>query len=263
MEHYFAAKASLFDPARARVGVVNAGDPWGRRLIESARVAMRPYSLDDATGLDVGRDGSTFWWDGHRVRLQLSGAFNVVNAVAAAAVARELDIDAAAIAAGLSELAAVPGRFERVDGGGPVAVVVDYAHTPAGLEKVLAAARQMAGDRRVIAVFGAGGDRDHGKRPAMGDVATRLADIAVLTSDNPRSEDPAKIIAEVAAGVQRIEALVVVPDRRTAIAVAIHQAQPGDVVVIAGKGHETEQVFAGGRSVPFDDRVVAREVLGR
>jgi UDP-N-acetylmuramoyl-L-alanyl-D-glutamate--2,6-diaminopimelate ligase len=261
MEEYFRAKASLFDPARARVGVANADDEWGRRLLASSRLAVRPFGMADAHGLVVDRDGSSFTLDGERVHLRLSGAFNVANALAAAAVARELGVAAADVAAGLGTVAAVPGRFERVDGGGPVAVVVDYAHTPDGLEKVLATARQLAGEGRVVAVFGAGGDRDHAKRPAMGDVATRLADLAVLTSDNPRNEDPLAIIAEVRAGVGRPEALVVEPDRRAAIALALSAARPGDVVVIAGKGHETTQVLAGGRTVPFDDRDVARELL--
>ncbi|MFP5316959.1 MAG: UDP-N-acetylmuramoyl-L-alanyl-D-glutamate--2,6-diaminopimelate ligase [Acidimicrobiia bacterium] len=262
MEGYFTAKASLFDPARARVGVVNADDPWGRRLLESTRLAVRPYSMADARDLALDRDGSTFTLDGHPVHLRLSGDFNVSNALAAGALARELGVGAADVAAGLGALVAVPGRFERVDGGGPVAVVVDYAHTPDGLEKVLASARGLAAGGRVIVVFGAGGDRDHAKRPAMGDVATRLADVAVLTTDNPRSEDPLAILAEVRGGVSRPEVLVVEPDRRTAIALALDAARPGDVVVVAGKGHETSQVFAGGRSVPFDDRVVARELLG-
>jgi len=262
MEDYFAAKASLFDPARARVGVVNADDPWGRRLLDGATgLDLRPFSLGDVSSLAVGRDGSTFVLDGHPVRLRICGTFNVSNALAAAALARELGVGPADVAAGLGALAAVPGRFERVDGGGPVAVVVDYAHTPDGLEKVLRAARQLAGDGRVVVVFGAGGDRDHAKRPAMGEAAARLADVAVLTSDNPRSEDPLAIIAEVSAGVTRPEALVVEPDRRAAIALALDTARPGDVVVVAGKGHETVQVFAGGHVVPFDDRAVARELL--
>lgn len=270
MDSYFAAKASLFDPERAAAGVVNVDDPWGRRLFESGptaaatadRLPVRPFSLADAEGLELHRDGSTFRWDGAPVRLRLGGTFNVANALAAAASARELGIGPEAIAAGLGAVTAVPGRFERVDGGGPVAVVVDYAHTPAGLEHVLPAARQLAApDGRVIVVFGAGGDRDHAKRPLMGDVASRLADVAVLTSDNPRSEDPDEIIAEVRGGAG--PSVVVEPDRRAAIALALDTARPGDVVVIAGKGHETVQTFAGGRSVPFDDRDVAREELAR
>ncbi len=264
MDDYFAAKASLFDPARARVAVVNADDPWGRRLIASTRLAVRPFALADAAGLLADRDGSTFAWEGEPVRLRLAGEFNVSNALAAAAMAREMGVGPSEVAAGLGAVEAVPGRFERVDGGGPVAVVVDYAHTPAGLEQVLATARAAAGEEgRVLVVFGAGGDRDQAKRPAMGEAAARLADLAVLTSDNPRNEDPLAIIADVRSGVRRPEALVVEPDRRAAIALALDAARPGDVVVIAGKGHESEQVLAGGRRVPFDDRRVARELLAR
>jgi UDP-N-acetylmuramoyl-L-alanyl-D-glutamate--2,6-diaminopimelate ligase len=267
MDEYFEAKSRLFDPARARVGVINVDDPWGERLLASTRLAVRPYSLADATDLVVARNGSTFLWDGRPVHLRLSGTFNVSNALAAAAIARELGVDAEAVAAGLGGLSTVPGRFERVDEGGPVAVVVDYAHTPDGLEHALSAARQMAVGPpgpagRVVAVFGCGGDRDKAKRPAMGEVATRLADVAILTSDNPRSEDSLAIIDEVRAGVRRPEVLMVEPDRRAAIALAIAEAEPGDVVVIAGKGHETVQVTAG-TATPFDDRVVAREELSR
>ena len=264
MEDYFAAKASLFDPERARVAVVNTDDPWGRRLAAMTGLPVRPFSLADAVGLDVGRDGSRFGWHGRPVHLRLSGAFNVSNALAAATIAQELDVDPEAVAAGLAAVTDVPGRFQRVDGGGPVAVVVDYAHTPAGLEQVLVAARQMAGAGRVIVVFGAGGDRDHAKRPGMGEAATRLADLAVLTTDNPRSEDPLAIIEDVRSGTVAgagHATLIVEPDRRAAIGVAVAEARPGDVVVVAGKGHETAQVFEDGRSVPFDDAAVARDAL--
>jgi UDP-N-acetylmuramoyl-L-alanyl-D-glutamate--2,6-diaminopimelate ligase len=267
MDAYFAAKASLFFPDRARFAVVNADDPWGRTLVQLAGergLPVRPVGLADAIDLELGRDGSRFRWDGVPVRLRLPALFNVVNAVVAAAVARELGIERDAIAAGLGELVSVRGRFERVDGGGPVPVIVDYAHTPAGLESVLTAARQVAADGgRVLVVFGAGGDRDHDKRPAMGQVATRFADVAVLTTDNPRSEDPLAIIEDVRAGVgaDGAGALVVEPDRRAAIRRALEMARAGDAVVIAGKGHEQVQTFAGGRTVPFDDREVAREEL--
>lgn len=265
MDEYFAAKAALFDPGRARVGVINVDDPWGRRLADTTRLAVRPFSVADAVGLELTRDGARFSWDGAPVTLRLSGSFNVVNALAAAAIGRELGVEPVAVAAGIGAVTSVPGRFERIDGGGPVAVVVDYAHTPAGLEQVLGAARHLAAEPRnkVVVVFGAGGDRDHAKRPAMGDVATRLADLAVLTSDNPRSEDPMGIIADVRDGVRRPGVLVVEPDRRAAIALALDAAREGDVVVVAGKGHETAQVFAEGHAVPFDDRQVAREELDR
>ena len=280
MEDYFAAKASLFTPERAAVAVVNSDDPWGRRLLDSLRLGqagrmvagrlpVRPFSLGDAADLEVGPGGSTFRWAGRRVRLRLGGVFNVTNALAAATAARELGADPAAVAEGLSSVASVPGRFEKVDAGQPCTVVVDYAHTPASLEQVLAAARAAMtgaenGSRpgRVLVVFGCGGDRDRAKRPAMGDAATRLADLAVLTSDNPRDEDPLKIIEEVRAGVSRTGTLVVEPDRRAAIATALTAARPGDVVVVAGKGHEAVQI-TGDQVVPFDDRVVVREELAR
>ncbi len=261
LEEYFAAKASLFDPERAAAAVVNADDPWGRRLLESARLPTRAFSLADAVDLHVDRSGSTFRLDGEPVRLRLVGTVNVANAVAAAAAARELGVDPRAVAEGLSSLISVRGRNEPVDRAQPFSVLVDYAHTPEALELTLAGARRMAGDNRVLVVFGCGGDRDRTKRPLMGEAATRLADVAVLTSDNPRSEDPLAIIDEVRAGVHRTEVLTVEPDRRAAIALALEAAHPGDVVVLAGKGHETTQVI-GDRVVPFDDRAVAAEILG-
>jgi UDP-N-acetylmuramoyl-L-alanyl-D-glutamate--2,6-diaminopimelate ligase len=271
MDDYFAAKASLFAPERAAVAAINTDDTWGRRLLEmvAGTLPTLPFSLADAVDLEVGGGGSTFRWAGQPVRLHLGGVFNVTNALAAATAARELGADPAAVAEGLSSVASVPGRFEAVDAGQPFTVVVDYAHTPASLEQVLTAARAAAtgagngsGPGRVLVVFGCGGDRDRAKRPAMGDTATRLADLAVLTSDNPRSEDPLAIIEEVRSGVSRPEALVVEPDRRAAIATALASARPGDVVVVAGKGHEAVQV-TGDEVVPFDDRLVVREELAR
>jgi UDP-N-acetylmuramoyl-L-alanyl-D-glutamate--2,6-diaminopimelate ligase len=260
MEDYFEAKAALFDPDRADAAVVNADDPWGRRLLAGARLPTRPFSLAEAADLRLDRAGSTFRWEGEPVRLRIPGPANVANALAAAAAARELGVDAAAVGRGLSGAAAVPGRNEPVDRGQPFTVLVDYAHTPDGLEQSLAGARATAGPGRLLVVFGCGGDRDRAKRPLMGEVATRLADVAVLTSDNPRDEDPAAILDQVRAGVARPEALVVEPDRRAAIALALGQARPDDVVVIAGKGHETTQVV-GSQVIPFDDRAVAAYIL--
>ena len=261
MDRYFAAKASLFLPERVAVGVVNRDDPWGRRLLDEAPVPMRAFSQAAAVGLEVDRTGSTFRWEGEEVRLRLSGTVNVLNALAAASAARELGVKAASVAEGLSGMVSVRGRNEPVDRGQPFAVLVDYAHTPEALERTLTGAREMADAGRVLVVFGCGGDRDRSKRPVMGEVATRVADLAVLTDDNPRSEDPATIIEEVRAGVRRTEVLVVEPDRRAAIRVALKEARPGDVVVIAGKGHETTQVI-GSETLPFDDRAVAAEILG-
>ncbi|MDP8937577.1 MAG: UDP-N-acetylmuramoyl-L-alanyl-D-glutamate--2,6-diaminopimelate ligase [Actinomycetota bacterium] len=262
MEEYFRAKASLFAPERAAVAVVNADDEWGRRLLGAARVPTRPFSLADAADLTLGPDGATFRWDGAPVRLPLAGRFQVVNALAAATAARELGVPAARVADGLSTAGPVRGRFEPLDAGQPFRVVVDYAHTPAAMEEVLTAARQAAANGRVLLVFGCGGERDRAKRPVMGEVASRLADVAVVTSDNPRSEDPSAIIDEVRAGVGRVKALWVEPDRRAAIALVVADAEPGDVVVIAGKGHETTQALSTG-PVPFDDRVVVQEELDR
>ncbi|HMC51593.1 MAG TPA: UDP-N-acetylmuramoyl-L-alanyl-D-glutamate--2,6-diaminopimelate ligase, partial [Acidimicrobiales bacterium] len=261
MDAYFAAKASLFEPGRAARGVVNGDDAFGRRLLEAAPIPLEAFSLADVSELTVGAGGSTFVWSGQRVDLHLGGLFNVGNALAAAVSARALGVDAATVADGLGRLTRVPGRFEAVDQGQPFSVVVDYAHTPGGLEQVLAAARDVAGaEHRVIVVFGAGGDRDRAKRPLMGEAATRLADVVVVTTDNPRGEDPMAIIADVLAGVPSPQGVVVEPDRAEAIRAAIGQARAGDVVVLAGKGHEDVQVFAD-RSVPFDDREVARAAL--
>ncbi|MGH9265122.1 MAG: UDP-N-acetylmuramoyl-L-alanyl-D-glutamate--2,6-diaminopimelate ligase [Acidimicrobiales bacterium] len=261
MEEYFEAKASLFDPARTEVAVVNADDPWGRLLLDEARLPTRHYSMAEAVELQLERTGSTFRWEGKPIRLRLPGTANVSNALAAAAAARELGVGPRAVAEGLSNLASVPGRNEAVERGQPFSVLVDYAHTPDALEHALGDARRIAGSGRVLVVFGCGGDRDRAKRPLMGEVATRLADLAVLTSDNPRSEDPQAIIDDVRRGVQRQAALVVEPDRRAAIARALTEARPGDVVILAGKGHETTQTI-GNQVVPFDDRAVAAELLG-
>jgi UDP-N-acetylmuramoyl-L-alanyl-D-glutamate--2,6-diaminopimelate ligase len=262
MESYFQAKAALFDPARAAVGVVNADDQYGRRLLDAARLPTRPFTMADAVGVDVGPTASSFRFEGEPVRLRLGGAFNVANALAAGTAARVLDVPAEAVAEGLSSVVAVPGRYESIDAGQPFAVIVDYAHTPDGLEQLLSSVRASLGRGRLIVVFGCGGDRDREKRPRMGEVATRLADRAVLTSDNPRGEDPLAIIADIEAGVTHRDRLLVEPDRRSAIALALADAAPGDAVVIAGKGHETTQVSAD-LVVPFDDRVVAREALER
>ncbi len=262
MEEYFRVKAALFHPDRVGQAVINADDPHGRLLLESVAVPARPYSVADAVDLKVGSRGSTFRWHGQPVRLPLGGSFNVSNALAAATVADELGIGAEDVARGLASVAPIPGRFETVDAGQPFLVVVDYAHTPAGLEQVLGSVRAATPAGRVLVVFGCGGDRDREKRPIMGEVASRLADVAFLTSDNPRSEDPLAIIGEVRAGVTEAHRLVVEPDRRAAIAAALEQARPGDAVVIAGKGHETVQMV-GDQRFPFDDRQVARQALER
>jgi UDP-N-acetylmuramoyl-L-alanyl-D-glutamate--2,6-diaminopimelate ligase len=250
MERYFEAKRRLFLETRPPAAV-NVGAEWGRRL-----AADRPDALTYgfAPGAQVGPDELA------GVDFKLRGRFNVENALGALAAARLLGIDRETAVKGLEAVRGVPGRFESVDEGQPFEVVVDYSHTPDSLENVLRAARELT-DRKVICVFGCGGDRDRGKRPVMGAIASRLADVAIVTSDNPRSEDPVAIIEEIVAGME--PGAEVDPDRRSAIGRAVELAEPGDVVVIAGKGHEQGQEFRDGRKVPFDDREVAREALQR
>ena len=262
MDAYFGAKARLFETGRTELAVINADDPWGLRLTAMVRVPVCTYSMADASDLTTSLAGSSFVWRGEQVRLPLAGRLNVSNALAAATTASALGVPAGEVAAGLSALAGVPGRFERVDAGQPFAVVVDYAHTPDGLEHALAAARDLVagGGGRLLVVFGCGGDRDRAKRPLMGEIATRLADRAYLTNDNPRSEDPMAIIDAVRHGVNEMERLVIEPDRAQAIAIAFSEADAGDMVLIAGKGHETGQEVDGVVTA-FDDRIVARQLL--
>jgi UDP-N-acetylmuramoyl-L-alanyl-D-glutamate--2,6-diaminopimelate ligase len=258
MDAYFDAKALLFDPTRTDVAVVNADDPWGQRLLD--RLADSAIETHLYRPSAVTRSEAGFDWRGRQVRFRLFGAINVANAVAAATTAGALGIDDDTIVEGLEAVAIVPGRFEPVDAGQDFTVVVDYAHTPDALREVLTSARQ-ATQGRVLVVFGCGGDRDRAKRPLMGRIAADLADVAIVTNDNPRSEDAGAIIAEVVAG-DPTGRLRVEPDRQRAIADAIDSASSGDVVVIAGKGHETGQQFAG-HTEPFDDRQAARSALQR
>ena len=276
MEDYFEAKRSLFTPERSRAGAVNVDDPHGRKLVEDAAIPCIGFGIATdaavrAAQVDLRADGSSFELvtpeGSARLSIEIAGAFNVYNSLAAASVALQAGFDLDAIVGGLSSVVSVPGRFESVSRGQPFAVVVDYAHTPDSLDNVLKAARRLAdaqGDGgRVLCVFGCGGDRDRGKRPLMGAVAARLADYAVVTSDNPRSEDPQAIIDEIIEGVIAHRANgpdAVLVDRREAIENALRAAQPGDVVVVAGKGHETGQQFAD-VTHPFDDRIVAAEIL--
>lgn len=267
MEAYFEAKARLFTPAFAARAVVNLDDPSGRLLRDAATVPTVGYSLDDVGALEVGRSGSRFTWRGQDVQLPLGGRFNVANALAAAEAAVALGVDAAVVARGLSRPLVIPGRFELIDEGQPFTVIVDYAHTPDGLTRVLEAAAEMAGPGRVHVVFGCGGDRDATKRPAMGAAAAAGADTVVLTADNSRSEDTAAIIGAVQQEIRQVPdpraaEVLVEPDRQAAIALGLRAAGEGDVVVLAGKGHETTQTI-GDQVLPFDDREVARGHLRR
>ncbi len=284
MEDYFEAKRLLFSSEggapivelEGGISVLNRDDPYGRRLAEGldcgAGGECVSYSAAggdaDLTARDVTFDasGSRFICatpDGDiEVRIPLPGDFNVANALAALGVARALGLDLRAAASALASAEQVPGRFESIDEGQSFSVVVDYAHTPDSLENVLKAARRVTRGR-LIAVFGAGGDRDRDKRPLMGRAGAELSDVAVVTSDNPRSEDPAAIIEQIEAGIGEgaTAELAVEQDRRAAIALALGRAGDGDMVVIAGKGHEQGQEFENGRKVPFDDRDVARDEL--
>jgi UDP-N-acetylmuramoyl-L-alanyl-D-glutamate--2,6-diaminopimelate ligase len=302
MEEYFQAKRRLFVPAAVRdslaaphgppaVSVVNVGDPSGRRLAAEIDGALT-FAVDvpaDYVATDVRCDfeGCRFTLDtpaGRReLALPMPGRFNVANALGALAAAHALGVDLDVLVAALERGVRVPGRFEPVEAGQRFAVLVDYAHTPDSLENVLRAARELVeagGERgRVLCVFGAGGDRDRGKRPLMGEIAARLADVTIVTSDNPRSEDPERIIEEIMDGVVAaggdvgayagasgdgradtgdVRSLI---DRAAAIEAAVAAARPGDVLVIAGKGHEQGQEFEDGRKVPFDDVAVARAAL--
>jgi UDP-N-acetylmuramoyl-L-alanyl-D-glutamate--2,6-diaminopimelate ligase len=246
MESYFQAKRALFLAEPRPLAVVNVGDEYGRRLAEELPRVVE-FSHHD-------------WEDPsfRGVDLKLRGRFNVENALAAAYAAEALGVEWDAIHRGLESVRGVPGRFESVEAGQPFHVIVDYSHKPDALEKVLRAARDLAGGRRVICVVGAGGDRDRGKRPLMGRLASELADVVIVTSDNPRGEDPEAIAAEIVSGADR--EIEVELDRAAAIGRAVELAQPGDVVLIAGKGAEQGQEFAD-RTVPFDDREAAKEAL--
>jgi UDP-N-acetylmuramoyl-L-alanyl-D-glutamate--2,6-diaminopimelate ligase len=256
MDSYFDAKRRLFtehEPAPA--AAVNVGTEWGRTLADELRRLDRAPVLTYGTGPDA--DLSAHPALEHS---RLVGSFNVENVLAGAALSRLLGIPDEAVVEGVAAVSGVPGRFEAVDEGQPFTVIVDYSHKPGALEAVLHTARELTKGGRLICVFGAGGDRDRGKRPIMGRVATELADLTIVTSDNPRSEEPLAIIEEILAGV--VGPAEVESDRRAAIAKAIGEARAGDVVVIAGRGAERYQDLAG-RRIPFDDREVAREELRR
>ena len=263
MEDYEAAKASLFTPGRARLGVVNTDDAAGRRIVRGSEIPLLTFGEDadwQAKEVDLQADGSRFRLIGPgvdlRASLRLPGAFNVANALAALACLGAADVPLDDAVRGIAELEGVPGRMELVDCGQPFLAVVDYAHTPDAVRRLLDAVRAVTAGR-VIVVLGCGGDRDRAKRPLMG-AAAAAADLAVLTSDNPRSEDPQAILDQMAAGAP---GAVVELDRRAAITFAVRSARPGDAVVVAGKGHESGQEVDG-TVTPFDDRQVLREVIG-
>jgi UDP-N-acetylmuramoyl-L-alanyl-D-glutamate--2,6-diaminopimelate ligase len=267
MEAYAAAKASIFARLDGdAVAVLNADEQACRELVTRARTLS--YGIVDpradlhVRGLRLSPDGSrgTFVTpDGPLdFRLAVPGRFNVYNALAAAGIAIGLGVDRDSIARGLATFTGIAGRVEQIANSRGLDIRVDYAHTPDALDKVLRSLREVAPTRRIITVFGCGGDRDRGKRPLMGRAASRWSDHVIVTSDNPRSEDPAAIIADVAAGLDGRAQLII--ERREAIAAALELATLGDVVLIAGKGHERHQEIAG-HQLPFDDRAVVRELL--
>ncbi|MYE67784.1 MAG: UDP-N-acetylmuramoyl-L-alanyl-D-glutamate--2,6-diaminopimelate ligase [Acidimicrobiia bacterium] len=259
MEDYYRAKRTLFEDARSAVSVVCTDDRWGRRLAEELTGDVRRCSRADAGLLEAAADYSRISWRRRQITLPLGGAHNVANAVVAATVADALGVGGGEIAEGLRRAPRLAGRFEVV-AESPAAVIVDFAHSPAALEQLLRAGRSLlAAHSRLTVVFGCGGERDEAKREAMGEIASRLADRVIITSDNPRGEDPASIARAVLAGVEGDGADLEL-DRRRAIAVALGDAERGDVVIVAGKGHETRQII-GGRSLPFDDAAVVRELL--
>jgi UDP-N-acetylmuramoyl-L-alanyl-D-glutamate--2,6-diaminopimelate ligase len=279
MEDYFQAKRLLFLPPAPTdapgLSVINLDDPYGRRLAGELPDAVTfavereaTYRAEDVR-MDIGGCEMRLRTPAgtYALALPLPGRFNVANALGALAAVHALGGEMDGLLAALERGVHVPGRFEPVEEGQGFAVLVDYAHTPDSLQNILLAAREVTGAAgRVVCVFGAGGDRDRGKRPLMGEIAARLADVAIVTSDNPRSEEPQAIIGEILAGVQKVSTdtdteVHVEADRRVAICAAIELARAGDVVVIAGKGHEQGQEFAQGRKLPFDDVGVAREAL--
>ena len=272
-EEYFAAKRRLFEGTGAGVpvtGVINLDDPYGQRLAGLAArtltyglnngadiTATRKVALS-SSGLEFTAATPTGKID---VQSKLVGRINVYNILAAIGAGVALDLSREIIAAGIAQLASVPGRFERINQGQPFLVVVDYAHTDDALQNLVATAKELVPEGRIITLFGCGGDRDRTKRPLMGEAAGRGSDVVVLTSDNPRSEDPLLIINDAIVGVQRTQAKCLVePDRERAIEIALDQARPGDIVLLAGKGHETTQVLRD-HTIDLDDREVARRVL--
>ena len=279
LDSYRGAKARLFSLLAAgskprRTAVINTDDPAGQSMI--AGLDLPRFTFGFGQGADVRPQRLESAMDGIRmdvttprgvlqIRSSLVGEHNVMNLLGATAVGLALDMDAHAVATALSSVVSVPGRFERVEAGQPFLVAVDYAHTPDALERVLVTARRLvAPGARLTVVFGCGGDRDRGKRPLMGGIAARLADRIWVTSDNPRSEEPEAIIAEIVAGIPPAVAgsdrTVAVADRKVAIRTALAGARAGDVVLIAGKGHETYQII-GSEVLPFDDREIARAAL--
>jgi UDP-N-acetylmuramoyl-L-alanyl-D-glutamate--2,6-diaminopimelate ligase len=263
MEKYFAAKRKLFTSEQARVAVVNTDDAYGHQLMAEALVPTSSYSLSNVSNVQVAASQVSFTWKNLDIRLPIGGSFAVMNALAAVVTASELGVPDDRIVSGCASVQTVPGRFESVPNEADIDVVIDFAHTPEALEGLLISAREIA-RAGLLVVFGCGGDRDHSKRPQMGDIASRLADITIVTSDNPRSEDPERIIAQVISGVVVDHSLVSsIVNREKAIESAILGAKRGDMVVIAGKGHETTQEINGVMTASSDVTIAAKALRAR
>lgn len=260
LENYFAAKKRLFTSDHSRIAVVNADDPYGNQLLTHAVIPTSSYSRSNASNVVVSASQVSFTWKNTNLNLPLGGTFAVMNALAAVTAAHELGVPDERIVNGCASVQIVPGRFEYVPNSADIDVVIDFAHTPEALKGLLDSVRQISrGD--VTVVFGCGGDRDQAKRPLMGDIASRGADVVIVTSDNPRSEDPERIVAEVMSGVEvNHSAVSSIVNREKAIESAILSAKRGDIVVIAGKGHETTQEV-NGVFTPSSDVAIAAEVL--
>ena len=261
IEGYFKTKCSLFAPSRCKSAVINTDDPFGLRLADLVDIESVGVSPKNVEVVDERFDGTTLLWNGRKVELQVSGRFNIDNALLAASTCQLLGIEDDGIINGLEAAKPVPGRFEVLESSGEnPTIIVDYSHTPAGIENVLKAVQSIDSNARTSIVFGCGGNRDSSKRPEMARTAETYADQVIVTSDNPRNEDPEMIIEQAMSGFKNPEAVIIEVDREAAITRAITSSQAGEVVVIAGKGDETTQEISG-KLEPFDDRVIALNVL--
>ena len=264
-EQYFAAKASLFDAQYSGLGFVNCDDVHGQLLLDATEINTVSFGLDDVKELEVTASSHSYVWRKKKLDVPVGGKFNVSNSLAAATVAAGLGVDIADIVSGLSAAGTVAGRFQSISNDAPFDVIIDYAHTPDALERVLDTTREIiAPGGKIILVFGCGGDRDKAKRPQMGAIAAAQADCVIVTSDNPRSEEPMDIAHQIISGIEdadRRSAVSVELDRRSAIELALMTARKGDVVIIAGKGHELTQTI-GNQVLPFNDAQIANELIG-
>jgi len=265
LEQYFAAKASLFDKRFTNLGIVNGDDVHGQLLLDAADIETLSFGLSDVDKIEVTPQSHSYFWRNNTVHVAVGGKFNVLNSLAAATVAASLGVDVVDIVAGLAAAGTVAGRYQAVSADTPFDVIVDYAHTPDALRRVLDSTREViVPGGKIILVFGCGGDRDTAKRPMMGMVAALGADRVIVTSDNPRSEEPSDIAQQITSGIDDAVGrshVSVELDRRSAIELALMTARKGDVVIIAGKGHETTQTI-GNRVLPFNDAQVANELIG-